>query len=155
MLAESGITLVYGGGRTGLMGIVADAALAAGGKVIGVIPEGLTGIELDHKGLSEMIVTANMHARKAEMHRLADAFIALPGGIGTFDELFEALCWAQLGFHNKPCGILNIKGYYTPLLKLVRNAVDEGFAGEKSLNLLLTGSTPKELLNALRGKPKE
>ena len=155
LLAESGITLVYGGGRTGLMGAAADAALAADGKVIGVIPEGLTGIELDHKGLSEMIVTSDMRVRKAEMHRLADAFIALPGGIGTFDELFETLCWAQLGFHNKPCGLLNIKGYYDPLLKLVRNAVDEGFADEKSFNLLLTGSTPKGLLDALRGKQKK
>ncbi len=150
LLAENRTTLVYGGGRTGLMGVVADAALAAGGKVIGVIPEGLTGIELDHKGLSEMIVTADMHSRKAGMHRLADAFIALPGGIGTFDELFEALCWAQLGFHNKPCGLLNIKGYYDPLLKLMRNAADEGFTDEKTLKLLLTGSTPKELLDALR-----
>lgn len=155
LLAESGITMVYGGGSTGLMGAVADAALAAGGEVIGVIPEGLTGREVDHKGLSEMIVTADMHSRKAAMHRLADAFIALPGGIGTFDELFEALCWAQLGFHNKPCGLLNIKGYYDPLLKLIRNAADEGFADEKPLNLLLTGSAPRELLETIRGERKK
>lgn len=152
LLAESGLTLVYGGGRTGLMGAATDAALASGGKVIGVIPEALMGIELDHKGLSEMIVTADMRGRKAEMHRLSDAFIALPGGIGTFDELFETLCWAQLGFHDKPCGLLNTAGYYDPLLKLVRNAVEEGFAGEKHLRLLLTGSTPKELLETIRTK---
>jgi hypothetical protein len=90
-----------------------------------------------------------MHSRKAEMHRLADAFIALPGGIGTFDELFEALCWAQLGFHGKPCGLLNVKGYYDPLLKLTKNAVDQGFAGKTDLARLLIGAEPRELLEAV------
>ena len=154
LLAERKITMVYGGGSTGLMGAVADGALKAGGKVIGVIPTDLTGIELEHKGLTELIVTADMHSRKAKMHRLSDAFIALPGGIGTFDELFEALCWAQLGFHEKPCGLLNIKGYFDPLLKLLRNAADEGFLSEKHLNLLLTGETPLELLTALLNREK-
>ena len=148
LLAENKLTMVYGGGSTGLMGAAADGALKAGGKVIGVIPTDLTGIELEHKGLTELVVTADMHTRKAKMHRLSDAFIALPGGIGTFDELFEALCWAQLGFHDKPCGLLNIKGYYDPLLKLVKNAVSEGFVTEKHLNLILTGQTPRELLSA-------
>ena len=155
LLAEKGITLVYGGGRTGLMGAAADAALAAGGKVVGVIPKGLTGIEVDHKGLTRMIVTADMHERKAEMHRLSDAFIALPGGIGTFDELFEALCWAQLGFHRKPCGLLNTGGYYDPLLKLIRNATDEGFADERPMKLLLTGTTPAELLEVIIGSLRD
>ena len=149
LLAESKITMVYGGGSTGLMGAAADGALKAGGKVIGVIPTDLTGQELEHTGLTELIVTADMHSRKARMHRLSDAFIALPGGIGTFDELFEALCWAQLGFHDKPCVLLNVKGYYDPLLKLISNAVSEGFIGEKNKNLLLTGETPQEVLSAL------
>ncbi|MEI7529962.1 MAG: TIGR00730 family Rossman fold protein [Elusimicrobiota bacterium] len=149
LLAERGITLVYGGGSTGLMGAVADGALKAGGKVIGVIPTDLTGIELDHKGLTEMIVTGDMHSRKAKMHRLSDAFIALPGGIGTMDELFEALCWAQLGFHAKPCGLLNIKGYYDPLLKLVKNSVDEGFVKAADSARLLVGAEPGELLAAI------
>ena len=147
-LAESQITMIYGGGRTGLMGAAADGALKAGGKVIGVIPTDLTGIELEHTGLTELIVTPDMHSRKAKMHLLSDAFIALPGGIGTFDELFEALCWAQLGFHNKPCGLLNIKGYYDPLIKLVNNAITEGFVSQKHQGLLLTGETPLELLYA-------
>jgi len=149
LLAGNGLTLVYGGGSTGLMGAVADGALKAGGKVIGVIPTDLTGIELDHKGLTEMIVTGDMHSRKAKMHRLSDAFIALPGGIGTMDELFEAMCWAQLGFHTKPCGLLNVKGYYDPLLKLVRNAVDEGFVKEADSARLLVGADPRELLDAI------
>jgi hypothetical protein len=152
LLAESGITMVYGGGSTGLMGLAADAALKAGGKVTGVIPESLTGIEVDHKGLTEMIVTTDMHSRKAKMHALSDAFIALPGGMGTFDELFEALCWAQLGFHDKPCGLLNIKGYYDPLLNLLKNAVDEGFVKKEHFDLVLTGPTPSELLRGLRRK---
>ena len=149
LLAERGITLVYGGGSTGLMGAVADGALKAGGKVIGVIPTDLTGIELEHKGLTKMIVTGDMHSRKAKMHRLSDAFIALPGGIGTMDELFEAMCWAQLGFHAKPCGLLNVKGYFDPLLKLVKNAVDEGFVKEADSARLLVGAQPEELLAAI------
>ncbi|MEI7481009.1 MAG: TIGR00730 family Rossman fold protein [Elusimicrobiota bacterium] len=154
LLAESKITMVYGGGSTGLMGAAADGALKAGGKVIGVIPTDLTGVELEHKGLTELIVTSDMHTRKARMHRLSDAFIALPGGIGTFDELFEALCWAQLGFHDKPCGLLNIKGYYDPLLKLVASAVSEGFVNEKHRNLILTDESPRELLSALIKREK-
>ena len=149
LLAKNNIHLVYGGGSTGLMGAVADGALKAGGKVIGVIPTDLTGIELDHKGLTEMIVTGDMHSRKAKMHRLSDAFIALPGGIGTFDELFEALCWAQLGFHNKPCGLLNVKGYYDPLLKLINTAVNEGFAKEAISARLLINAEPSGLLAAI------
>jgi len=153
LLAERKLTLVYGGGSTGLMGAVADGALKAGGKVIGVIPTDLTGIELDHKGLTEMIVTGDMHSRKAKMHRLSDGFIALPGGIGTFDELFEALCWAQLGFHAKPCGLLNIKGYYDPLLKLVKNAVDEGFVkAEDSARILVNADAHKLLASMLAYK---
>ena len=155
LLAEHKIHLVYGGGRTGLMGAVADGALKAGGKVIGVIPTDLTGIELDHKGLTEMIVTGDMHSRKAKMHRLSDAFIALPGGIGTFDEFFEAVCWSQLGFHDKPCGLLNVKGYFDQLLKLVRNAVDEGFVKKADFERLLVSAEPRELLAAmLAGKGK-
>lgn len=148
LLAGNRIKLVYGGGRTGLMGAVADGVLKAGGKAVGVIPEALMGVELEHTGLTELIVTPDMHTRKAKMHQLSDGFIALPGGIGTFDELFEALCWAQLGFHRKPCGLLNIKGYYDPLLKLVRNALKEGFVKEEHAGLLLEGDSPRRLLDA-------
>lgn len=148
LLAENGIKLVYGGGRTGLMGAVADGVLKAGGKAIGVIPEGLMGIELEHTGLTKLIVTPDMHTRKAKLHQLSDGFIALPGGIGTFDELFEALCWAQLGIHRKPCGLLNIKGYYDHLLKLVGNAQSEGFVLERHSKTLLQAATPRRLLAA-------
>ncbi len=126
-LAEAGIGLVYGGGTVGLMGVVADAALAAGGEVIGVIPGGLFSREVGHPGLTEMHVVGTMHERKALMADLSDGFIALPGGMGTLDELFEILTWGQLGIHTKPCGLLNVAGYFDPLVALLDHMVAERF----------------------------
>lgn len=148
-LAERGITLVYGGGNVGLMGEVADAALQAGGRVVGVIPEFLRAKEVAHTGLSELIVTDSMHSRKAHMASLSDAFVALPGGLGTFDELFEILTWAQLGIHAKPVGLLNVDGFFDPLLAMTRHAVDEGFAKEENLSLFCAEAQGDALLAAL------
>lgn len=154
MLAERGIGLVYGGGNVGLMGAVADACKSVGGTVIGVIPEALVGREvagrsLEHQGLDRLEVVDSMHTRKARMAQLADGFIALPGGIGTFEELFEVLTWAQLGFHQKPIGLLNVADYFAPLLTLCNQAVAEGFLSPASRNLLLTASAPDVLLKAM------
>ena len=126
-LATEGITLVYGGGNVGLMGIVADAALAAGGDVIGVIPEQLVGWEVAHAGLTRLEVVANMHERKARMFDLSDAFIALPGGFGTLDEMFEMLTWRQLGLGDKPCAFLDVDGFYSPLVAMMDRMVEERF----------------------------
>ena len=126
-LAQQGLTLVYGGGNVGLMGIVADAALAAGGEVIGVIPEQLVGWEVAHRGVTRLEVVANMHERKARMFDLSDAFVALPGGFGTLDEMFEMLTWRQLGIGDKPCAFLDVDGFYQPLLAMMERMVDEGF----------------------------
>jgi len=154
LLAGRGIGLVYGGGNIGLMGIVADAALAAGGHVVGVIPESLVGREVEgraveHAGLSRLEVVDSMHTRKARMAELADGFIALPGGFGTFEELFEILTWAQLGFHQKPIGLLDVAGYYDPLLALCDRAVAEGFLSAQSRALLLSEAEPEALLAAM------
>lgn len=126
-LAERGLTLVYGGGAVGLMGTVADAALAAGGEVIGIIPQSLQEAEIGHKGLTRLEVVDGMHARKARMAELADAFIALPGGLGTLEELFEVWTWGQLGYHAKPLGLLEVNGFYDPLLTFLDHLVDERF----------------------------
>lgn len=126
-MARSGIALVYGGGNVGLMGIVADAVLAGGGKVIGVIPRQLVEREVAHKGLSELVVVDTMHQRKTRMYELSDAFVALPGGFGTMDEMFEMLTWAQLGLHRYPCAFLDVRGYYTQLRGLMDHMVAEGF----------------------------
>lgn len=126
-LAKRNLGLVYGGGRVGLMGAVADGALAGSGKVTGVIPQSLVDRELAHTGLSELRVVASMHQRKAMMAEIADAFIALPGGFGTLDELFEIITWAQLGIHNKPVALLNIKGYFDPLVHFIEHMATEGF----------------------------
>ena len=126
-LAERGLRLVYGGGRVGMMGAVADAALTAGGEVVGVIPEQIVALEIGHRGLDDLRVVGSMHERKALMAELADAFIALPGGIGTFEELFEMFTWAQLGLHRKPLGLLDVAGYYEPLAGLLDHAVTERF----------------------------
>ena len=127
MLAERGITVVYGGGRVGLMGMVADAALAAGGEVIGVIPRSMLEREVGHTSLSQLHVVDTMHERKALMYDLSDAFLALPGGYGTLDELCETLTWSQLGLHAKPCGLLNVAGYFDPLIAFFDRAAGEGF----------------------------
>lgn len=126
-LATDGITLVYGGGNVGLMGIVADAALAAGGEVIGVIPEQLVDWEVAHRGLTRLEVVADMHTRKARMFDLSDAFVALPGGFGTLDEMFEMLTWRQLGLGDKPCAFLDVAGFYTPLMRMLDRMTDERF----------------------------
>ena len=126
-LAQEGLALVYGGGNVGLMGIVADAALAAGGEVVGVIPEQLVGWEVAHRGVTRLEIVANMHERKARMFDLSDAFVALPGGFGTMDEMFEMLTWAQLGLHQYPCAFLDVRGYYRDLRQLMEHMVEESF----------------------------
>jgi len=149
LLAERGIELIYGGGNVGLMGVVADACLAAGGRVVGVIPRALLEWEVGHEGLSRLEVVDSMHARKARMAELADAFIALPGGLGTFEELFEILTWAQLGFHNKPVGLLNVEAYYLPLIQMLERGVDEGFMKIENRGLLLVEDNLFTLLRAM------
>lgn len=151
LLAARGIGLVYGGGRVGMMGAVAQAALADGGTVIGVIPEGLQRKELAYGGLTELIVTRTMHERKQRMADLADGFVALPGGFGTFEEFCEIVTWGQLGLHEKPCGLLNVKGYYSPLLALFDHALAEGFLKPQYRQLVLTEEEPERLLAAMRG----
>ncbi|GAB2548227.1 LOG family protein [Rhodanobacter koreensis] len=126
-MAHRGIALVYGGGKVGLMGTVADAVLAAGGKVIGVIPRQLVELEVAHPGLSELQVVETMHQRKTRMYELSDAFVALPGGFGTMDEMFEMLTWAQLGLHRYPCAFLDVRGYYSQLRAMMDHMVNEGF----------------------------
>lgn len=149
LLAERGIELVYGGGNVGLMGEMADACLAAGGRVIGVIPQLLVGKELAHKGLTELRIVATMHERKAMMADLADAFIALPGGFGTWDEFCEVLTWSQLGIQHKGCALLNVLGYYDPLLALADRAVEEGFLRKENRELMLDGTDTAKLLDRL------
>lgn len=150
LLAEEHITLVYGGACVGLMGAVADAVLAAGGKAIGVLPDFLRRKELAHPRLTELHIVTSMHERKARMAALAEAFIALPGGMGTLEEFCEIITWAQLGLHEKACGLLNIQGYYNPLLRFVERMADEGFLKEKHKGLVLSAETPEELLAAMR-----
>ena len=149
-LAEQGICLVYGGGSVGLMGVVADAALAAGGEVIGVIPEALKVLEVGHKNLTAMHVVPDMHSRKAMMLGLADAVIAMPGGFGTMDELFEALTWSQLDYHRKLCGLLNVSGYYDHLIAWINHSVDVGMVKAVNKDLIVSGDSVEELLRGLR-----
>jgi uncharacterized protein (TIGR00730 family) len=148
-LAAGRIRLVYGGGHVGLMGVLADAALQSGGRVVGVIPQHLVSRELAHRGLTELIVVQSMHERKQRMADLADAFIALPGGIGTFEELLEIMTWAQLGLHAKPIGILDVVGYYRPLVALIENAVREGFLRSEHLQGIVVAAEVGELLERL------
>ncbi len=149
-LGEHGARLVYGGGHHGLMGAVADAALEAGAHVTGVIPQALVEMEAAHRGCSELHVVANMHERKRLMAERADAFLALPGGIGTFEELFEVWAWRQLGYHGKPIGLLNADGYYDDLLGFLKTTVRAGFVGEWQMELLQVGDSAAGLLPALR-----
>jgi len=146
-LVKRKLGLVYGGGSVGLMGVLADTALAAGGEVIGVIPGPLASRELAHPGLTEMRVVGSMHERKATMAALVDGFIALPGGLGTFEETLEILTWAQLGIHRKPVGVLNVAGYWDGLLRMLSHAVGEGFVRRDYLALLLFADTPADLLD--------
>jgi len=136
-LAKAGLKLVYGGGKVGLMGAVADAAIAAGGQVAGVMPRALVEREIAHAGLSELHVVETMHQRKTMMSDLADAFIALPGGAGTLEEFFEQWTWALLGIHRKPCGLLNVADYFAPLIAMMRTIVAEGFIAERYVQMLV------------------
>ena len=147
-LARRGLALVYGGARVGTMGQLAQAALDAGGHVIGVIPRGLAEMEVAHTGLPDLRVVDSMHERKAEMAGLADAFIALPGGLGTIDELFEVLCWSQLGLHAKPCGLLNVDGYYDRLIAFLDHAVQEQFVRDTHRSAILVEQDAEALLDA-------
>ncbi|KIL98482.1 Lysine decarboxylase family [Paramagnetospirillum magnetotacticum MS-1] len=149
LLAERGLTLVYGGGNVGLMGIVADAALAAGGQVIGVIPESMLKWEVGHPELTELRVVASMHERKAAMADLADGFIALPGGIGTLEELFEIWTWGQLGLHAKPLGFLDVAGYYERLLAFLDHMTGEGFVKPRHREMVAVHDDPAALLGLL------
>jgi uncharacterized protein (TIGR00730 family) len=148
-IASRGIGLVYGGGRTGLMGIVADAALAAGGHVIGVIPHAMIARELAHEQLPDLRVVASMHDRKAMMAELSDAFIAAPGGFGTFEELCEAITWTQLGLHRKRCGLLNVDGFYDPFLQLMGRAVRDGFIDPAGAGIVVNHPDAAALLSLL------
>ena len=149
MLARREITLVFGGGRVGLMGIVADAVLAGGGEVIGVIPERLRDLELAHEGVTELVVTETMAERKVKMQELSDAAVALPGGAGTFDELFEELVLTQLSYQNKPVGILNVDGFYDHLLAFMSHVASEGFIRSPFDSLLVHADSPEDLLEKL------
>jgi uncharacterized protein (TIGR00730 family) len=149
LLCRRGIELVYGGGNVGLMGIIANACLNDGGRVIGVIPQALVDKEVAHTGLSELRVVSSMHERKSVMADLADAFLSLPGGYGTWEEFFEVLTWSQLGIHQKACAILNVNGYYDPLLALADKAVSEGFLRTVHRDLLLSDTDPERLLDRL------
>jgi uncharacterized protein (TIGR00730 family) len=145
------IDLVYGGARVGVMGVLADAVLAAGGHVIGVIPQGLVEQEVAHTGVPDLRVVASMHERKLVMAELSDGFIALPGGLGTLEELFEILTWAQLGLHRKPCGLLNIRGYYRRLIDFLDHAVAEQLLKAEYRALLLVEERPERLLDRFEG----
>jgi uncharacterized protein (TIGR00730 family) len=149
-LARAGIGLVYGGARVGLMGALADGALAHGGEVIGVLPRFLSGKELGHAGLTDLILVDTMHERKMKMHELSDGVIALPGGFGTLEELFEMVTWGQLGLHRKPTGILNIAGFYDELRRMLQTMVDKGFLKAQNQQMILFADTPGELLDKMR-----
>ena len=149
LLAESGIGVVYGGASVGTMGVVADAALGAGGEVVGVIPQALVDREVAHTGLTDLHVVADMHERKALMAELSDGFIALPGGAGTLEELFEVWTWAQLGLHTKPIGLLDVAGFYEPLAVLLDHMVAEGFLAATNRDLVVRDPDPAALLTAL------
>ncbi|WP_225783544.1 TIGR00730 family Rossman fold protein [Xenophilus sp. Marseille-Q4582] len=154
-IGQHGGQLVYGGGRTGLMGTVAEAARQAGGRVVGIIPQALVDREVANPLCDELHVVNTMHERKAMMGERSDAFVALPGGIGTFEELFEIWTWRQLGYHDKPVGILNCAGYYDGLLDFLRGSVRTGFMGEWQLDLVRTGTDPAALLHALRAEASQ
>jgi uncharacterized protein (TIGR00730 family) len=146
-MVARGLDLVYGGASVGVMGAVADAVLERGGSVTGVIPYSLSSKEVAHSGLDELIVVGSMHERKASMAELADAFVALPGGWGTCEEIFEMLTWAQLGFHEKPCGLLNAAAYYDPLFAFLEHAIDEGFVREQYRPMMIMEEDPARLLD--------
>ncbi|NFD76742.1 TIGR00730 family Rossman fold protein [Clostridium botulinum] len=150
ILAENKIELVYGGSRIGLMGEISNEVLRNNGKVIGVMPKGLFSGEMVHENLTKLIEVENMHERKQTMAELSDGFIALPGGLGTFEELFEVLSWAQLGIHKKPIGILNISNFFGPLLHMIKNTCTEGFMNESNIKLISVSDTPSELIKQMK-----
>ena len=149
LLAARGLGLVYGGGNVGLMGVVADAVLAGGGEVVGVIPRALADREIAHSGVTDLRIVDSMHTRKAMMADLSDAFIAMPGGVGTFEEFFEAVTWTQLGVHRKPCGLLNTAGFYTPLAAFIDQAVTEGFIKPAYRSIIVVDDHPERLLDSM------
>ncbi|MBQ18044.1 MAG: TIGR00730 family Rossman fold protein [Planctomycetaceae bacterium] len=148
-LVSRQVGLVYGGGGIGLMGVLSDAVLEAGGDVIGVIPEGLAIDEVMHQGVADMRVVSDMHRRKALMHDLSDAYLALPGGVGTYEELFEVLAWRQLRIHNKPIGLLDTRGYFQPFLETIERAVEDGFLNRRNRELFVVSDDPAMLLDEL------
>jgi hypothetical protein len=152
-LVAGGIDLVYGGGRVGLMGVVADAVLEAGGEVIGVLPDRMWGPEVPHTGLTDLRIVGSMHERKALMYELSDGFVALPGGLGTLEELFEITTWSQLGLHAKPTGLLDVARFYTPLVEFLDQLVTEGFVNERHRRLLRVSADPAGLLDLLAAFP--
>jgi len=152
-LAKRDVGIVFGGGCVGLMGVVADTALAHGGHVIGVIPSAMVAREIAHRGLPDLRIVASMHERKALMASLSDAFIALPGGFGTFEEFCEVVTWTQLGLHRKPCGLLNTAGYYDPLVALFDRAVADGFIGSENRQIVVADSDPGTLIDRLVDTP--
>ncbi|MCL4161708.1 UNVERIFIED_CONTAM: hypothetical protein GTU68_026150 [Idotea baltica] len=149
-MAAQGISLVYGGAHVGIMGAVADRLMALGGQAVGVIPEALVEMEVAHQGLTELHVVADMHERKARMAELSDGFVSLPGGLGTLEEMFEMLTWAQLGMHSKPCGILNVAGFYDGLLSFLDNACKEAFMLQAHRDLLIAETEPTALLARMK-----
>jgi uncharacterized protein (TIGR00730 family) len=151
LVAESGLTLVYGGGRVGLMGAVADAALAAGGEVVGVMPEDLVNQEIAHAGLSHLHVVGSMHERKLRMSELSDGFLCLPGGPGTFEEIFEQWTWALLGLHAKPCGFVNISGYYDLTRATIQQMADRGFIAQPYVDMLIYEDSAAAVIERFKG----
>ena len=151
LLATEGIGLVYGGAQAGLMGVLADAVLAEGGEIIGVIPQALVDREIGHSSVPDMRVVGSMHERKALMAELSDAFVALPGGLGTLEELFEVYTWAQLGLHRKPCGLLDVEDYYAGIAGFLEHAVEERFVSEQHRAMLIVEREPRALLERVRG----
>lgn len=147
MLAQQGKTLVYGGGRSGLMGVVADSALAAGGQVIGVIPKNLVDNELAHPGLTELYVVETMQQRKTKMSELAEGFIAMPGGAGTLEEIFEQWTWAQLGIHSKPCAFLNVSGFYDDLIRFIQLTAEKELSKQRFVDRLIASTSIEDILN--------
>ncbi len=151
-MVSHGIALVYGGGKVGLMGVIADEVMRLGGSVTGIIPQALMELEVGHHGLTQLHVVKDMHERKAMMAQLSDGFVAMPGGIGTMEELFEALTWAQLGLHDKPVGLLNVAGYYDGLLAFLQHMTGQGFLKDRHAGLLLHADRPQALLERLRAQ---
>ncbi|MGZ4161309.1 MAG: LOG family protein [Neobacillus sp.] len=149
IMAEKGFSIVYGGSKYGLMGAIANEVLSHGGEVVGIMPRGLIKGENVHSQLTKLIEVDTMHERKAKMSELADGYIALPGGLGTFEELFEVLCWGQIGIHQKPIGVLNVNGYYDPLLNLISHSIQKGFTSENHKSIINSSSDPEILLSLM------